>query len=77
MTTDYGLGAGVLFLSGENDFSFLYSVRTGSGAHPASYPVLFPRGKSGWGVMLTTHLHLVPRSRMVELYFHSPYFFMA
>jgi hypothetical protein len=24
------------------------------------------------GVKLTTHLHLVPRSRMVELYLHSP-----
>jgi hypothetical protein len=28
-------------------------------------------------VNLTTHLHLVPRSRMVELYLHSPYLFMA
>jgi hypothetical protein len=26
----------------------------------------------GWGVKLTTHLHLVQRSRMVELYLHSP-----
>jgi hypothetical protein len=25
-----------------------------------------------WGVKLTTHLHLVPKSRMVELYLHSP-----
>jgi hypothetical protein len=24
----------------------------------------FPGGKGGWGVKLTTHLHLVPRSRM-------------
>jgi hypothetical protein len=29
-------------------------------------------GYSSSGVKLTTHLHLVPRSRMVELYMHSP-----
>jgi hypothetical protein len=35
------------------------------GAHPASYPMgtrgSFPGGKSGQGVKLTTHLHLVSR----------------
>jgi hypothetical protein len=30
-----------------------------------------PQGYSGRSVKLTTHLHLVPRSRMVELYLHS------
>jgi hypothetical protein len=47
--------------------------------HPASYPMAtggsFPGGGgeySGGSVKLTTHLHLVPRSRMVELYLHSP-----
>jgi hypothetical protein len=25
-----------------------------------------------WGVKLNTHLHLVPRSRILELYLHSP-----
>jgi hypothetical protein len=43
--------------------------------HPASYPMgtggSFPRNKAT-GVELTTHLHLVPRSRIVELYLHSP-----
>jgi hypothetical protein len=29
------------------------------------------------GVKPTTHFHLVPRSRMVELYLHTPYVFMA
>jgi hypothetical protein len=29
------------------------------------------------GLKLTDNLHLVPRSRMVELYLHSPYIFMA
>jgi hypothetical protein len=28
--------------------------------------------QSSLGVKLSTHLHLVPRSRMAELYFHSP-----
>jgi hypothetical protein len=28
----------------------------------------FPRGINGRGVNLSTHLHAVPRSRMVELY---------
>jgi hypothetical protein len=32
----------------------------------------FPRNKEAGGMKLTTHLHLVPRSRMVELYLHSP-----
>jgi hypothetical protein len=33
---------------------------------------LFPGGESGKGVKLTTHLYLVPKSGMVELYLHSP-----
>jgi hypothetical protein len=33
---------------------------------------LFPRGQSGRDVKLTTHLQLVPRSRKVDLYIHSP-----
>jgi hypothetical protein len=34
------------------------------------YRRLFPRAQIGRGVKLTTYLHLVPRSRMVELYRH-------
>jgi hypothetical protein len=34
------------------------------------YRGLFPRDYSGRGVKMTTHLHLVQRSRMVELYLH-------
>jgi hypothetical protein len=54
----------------------------GSGAHPASYPMgtrgSFPRGKSGRGVKLTTHLHLVPRSKNAWSYTSTPqYAFMA
>jgi hypothetical protein len=50
--------------------------RPDCGAHPASNPMctggLFPRGYSGRGVKLTIHFHLVPRSRNVEPYLHSP-----
>jgi hypothetical protein len=39
---------------------------------------LFLLGYSGRGVELTTHLHLVPRPRKVELHLHSlPNVFMA
>jgi hypothetical protein len=59
------------------EFSLLHSVQTGSGANPRSYPNGtggdFPWGLSDRGVKLTTHLHLVPRSRMVK----HPYVFMA
>jgi len=41
-------------------------ITTGSGAHPASYPVdtstLSPE-VNGWGMKLTTHLCLVPSLR--------------
>jgi hypothetical protein len=33
---------------------------------------LFPRKQSGRDVKVTSHFRLVPRSRMVELYLHSP-----
>jgi hypothetical protein len=38
---------------------------------------LFPQEYSGWDVKQTTLLHLVPKSRMVKVYLHSPYIFMA
>jgi hypothetical protein len=59
------------------DFSLFHSVQTDSVGHQASYPMGiggdFPGGKAtGAGVKLTTHRHLVPRSRIVEIYLHSP-----
>jgi hypothetical protein len=36
------------------------------------YHGLLPRGLSGRGVKLTTHLHLLPKLRMMELYLHCP-----
>jgi hypothetical protein len=63
-------GVKVQFPTWARDFSFLHNVQTGSGAHWSSYTMGtgdFPRG-----VKLTTHLHLVPRLRMVELFLCSP-----
>jgi len=51
------------------NFSLHHCVQTGSGAYPASYPMgtrdSFPRGKAAGGVKLTTHLHLVSKSRIL------------
>jgi hypothetical protein len=51
-------------------------VQTSSEACPASYPVgnwgLFTGVKRGRDVTLTTHPHLVPRSRMSRSYILSP-----
>jgi hypothetical protein len=60
-----GSTAGVRFPEGQ-DFPLLHSVQPpiqmGIGAP-------FPVRR---GVKLTTYLHLVPGSRMMELYLHSP-----
>jgi hypothetical protein len=59
-----------------NDFSSSLCVQTGSGAHPASCTLgtggHFPGLKRGLGVTLTTHPHLVMRSRMSRSYTSSP-----
>jgi hypothetical protein len=63
-------------LQGANDFSSSLCVQTGSGAHPASSTVgmvvLFLRLTSGRGVTLTTHPHLLLRSRMIKSYIPLP-----
>jgi hypothetical protein len=68
ITTGYGLNdrdSRVRFPAEAGNFSFHHLVQNGAGAHPASYPVgtrgSFPSGR---GVKLTTHPHVVPRSRM-------------
>jgi hypothetical protein len=63
-------------------YIFLYSTAYRPALEPPSrlsngYRGLFPRGESGKSVKLITHLHLVLRSRMAELYLHSPHVFMA
>jgi len=56
---------------------FLFSIQTGSGAHPASYPLGTGDSFPG-GVKLTTCLLLVPRSRMCGAIPPAPqYVFMA
>jgi hypothetical protein len=58
------------------EFSLLNNVQTGSGAHPDSYQAdtgdCYSGGKEAGDVKLTTHLHLVPKSKMMELCVHSP-----
>jgi hypothetical protein len=63
-------------IPGRGDFLLFHSVQTGSGAHPASYSMgnrgSFLGDKAAVGMKLTTHLHLVVRLRMTEIYLHSP-----
>jgi hypothetical protein len=47
----------------DGTFSLRHHVQTGSGVHPASYP-MDTGGSFSRGVELTTHLHLEPRLRM-------------
>jgi hypothetical protein len=79
IVSDYGLddrAIGVPSPAGAKDFSSNLCVQTGSEAHPASCPMgtgdPFPGVKRGWGVTLTAHSHLVPRSRMSMNYTSSP-----
>jgi hypothetical protein len=75
----YGLddrGSRVRFPAGAGNFSLHHRVQNGSGAYPASYPMgtrgSFP-GESGRGVKLTTHLHLLPRSKNERSYTSIPH----
>jgi hypothetical protein len=58
------------------DFSSIVCVQIGSGAHPAfctmGTGVHSPGLKRGRGVTLTTHPHLLPKSRMSRSYMCSP-----
>jgi hypothetical protein len=51
-----------------NRFTPEHNVETGSGD---TKPPMWVPGAIDRGMTLTTHLHLVPRLRMVELYLHS------
>jgi hypothetical protein len=64
-------------VQGQGKETSLFSKRSDRLWDPPSvlyrgYWGIFPRWKSGQGVKLTTHFQLVPTSRMVELYLHSP-----
>jgi hypothetical protein len=54
------------------DFSLFHKVQTALEPHYAVGIRGSTQGYSGRGVKLTTHLHLVPRSRMMQLYLYSP-----
>jgi hypothetical protein len=70
IATGYGLdGRGSVPVRGK---IFLFSIAPGPALEPIQshiqwIPVAVSPGQSGRGVKLTTYLHLVPRSRMVEL----------
>jgi hypothetical protein len=56
-------------------FFFSTASRPAVGPHPASHPMGTGGSFLGRGVKLTTHLHVVPRAKMAELYLHYPIFF--
>jgi len=60
------------------NFSLHHRVQTGSEAHPASYPMDSRESFPGGDMKLTTHLHLVLRSRIHGAILPLPqYAFMA
>jgi hypothetical protein len=68
---DYGRTPGVQFKTGVRDFSLLHSIQTSTGDHQVSYPMSAEISFSSGKEAMTTYFHLVPRSTMVEQYFHS------
>jgi hypothetical protein len=79
IVSDYGLddlAIGVRSPAEAKDSFSNLCVQTGSEAHPASCTMgtggPFPGTKRGRGVTLTTHPHIVPRSRMSRSYTSSP-----
>jgi hypothetical protein len=65
IATLYGLD-GPVSIPGRGQ-NFLLSTASLPTLRASEIPGRFRLGLSDWGVKLITHLHLVPRSRMVEL----------
>jgi hypothetical protein len=67
--TDYGLDNRGSISGNDKIFSVFHTISALGSIRPSIEWVhgLFPRELSGGGVKLTTLLHLVPRSRKVEL----------
>jgi hypothetical protein len=63
--------ARVRFLAEERFFSSPQHPDWLRPTHPSVQWVLGSLS-SDWGMKLATYLHLVPKSRIVELYLHSP-----
>jgi hypothetical protein len=68
--------------AGAGNFSLHHRVQTSSGVHLTSFAMgtrsPFPGSKAAGGVKLTTHLHLVPRSKNAWSYTSTPqYAFVA
>jgi hypothetical protein len=61
-----GWKAGVRFPGGERESSFLYSVQTGSGTHPGSYPMDTRGGFPGVKRQEHETDHLPPSSTEVK-----------
>jgi hypothetical protein len=76
----YGLDDRGLIPNRGRGFTSSLCVQTGSGAHPAfctmGTGVLSSRVKRGWGVTLTSHPRLVPRSRMSRSKTASPHLYL-
>jgi hypothetical protein len=75
-----GWTVGIPFPAREKDHLFCTTFRPDLG--PTSfvtsrYGRLFLWMWNDWSVNAATHIYLVPRSRMMELYLHSFYFFMG
>jgi len=74
IVTKIGAGRrGLVYLAGSGNFSLCHRVQTGSAARPASYPIQWVLGDLSPEVKrpLTTHHHLKPKLKYVELYLHS------
>jgi hypothetical protein len=73
--TDEGLDDRIS-IPGRGKAFFFYFIASRLALGPTQAPIqrvqgMISSGLSGWVVKLTTYLHLVPRSKIVELYLHS------
>jgi hypothetical protein len=76
IVSDYGLDDRVRLPAGAKDFILASASRSVLGPTQSPFQwvpgVLSPGVKRGWGVTLTTHSHLVPRSRISRSSSSSP-----
>jgi hypothetical protein len=69
--TGYGLD-GRVSIPGQGKYFSVFSTAFRQALRSIQHPIQWVRGEISPGVKVATHLHLVLRSRMVELYLHSP-----